>query len=114
MLREARSVIEAAQEQAEGIVREAKALAARIRAESERELDAATQRRDSINAQLSNVRQMLATLSGAVPGSFIGAGLEEPAPAPPEGDAVDAVEADESAAESESQGPVEQDDQVNR
>jgi len=36
----------------------------RIRSESDRELAAATQRRDAINAQLTNVRQMLATLSG--------------------------------------------------
>ncbi|HEX6936306.1 MAG TPA: hypothetical protein VF227_07285, partial [Actinomycetes bacterium] len=39
--------------------------AERIRSESERELAAATQRRDSINSQLTNVRQMLATLTGA-------------------------------------------------
>jgi hypothetical protein len=35
-----------------------------VRADSERELAAASQRRDSINAQLANVRQMLATLTG--------------------------------------------------
>ena len=35
-----------------------------MRADSDRELAAATQRRDTINAQLSNVRQMLATLTG--------------------------------------------------
>jgi hypothetical protein len=45
-------------------VAEAKAKADRIREDSERVLAAATQRRDSINAQLTNVRQMLATLSG--------------------------------------------------
>ena len=115
--REARGLVEAAQEQSEGIIREAKTLAARIRAESERELDAATQRRDSINAQLSNVRQMLATLSGAAPGAFLGHGLdEEPAPSPPEGDEVDALETDESAAQmpAESQEPADQDEQVNR
>jgi len=39
----------------------------RIRSESERELSAATQRRNAINAQLTNVRQMLATLSGTTP-----------------------------------------------
>jgi 4-hydroxy-3-methylbut-2-enyl diphosphate reductase IspH len=49
---------------AEQIVAEAKARAERIREESERELAAATQRRNAINAQLANVRQMLATLSG--------------------------------------------------
>ncbi|PZS25493.1 MAG: hypothetical protein DLM58_22370 [Pseudonocardiales bacterium] len=53
---------------AEQIVAEAIARADRIRSESERELLAATQRRDSINAQLANVRHMLATLSGAAPG----------------------------------------------
>jgi hypothetical protein len=53
---------------AEQIVAEAIARADRIRSESERELRASTQRRDSINAQLANVRQMLATLSGAAPG----------------------------------------------
>lgn len=52
---------------AEQIVAEAIARADRIRSESERELLAATQRRDSINAQLANVRHMLATLSGAAP-----------------------------------------------
>ena len=115
--REAQGLVDAAQQQADGIVREAKALAARIRAESERELEAATQRRDSINAQLSNVRQMLATLSGAAPGAFLGHGLdEEPAPSPPEGDEVDALETDESAAQmpAESQEPADQDEQVNR
>ena len=46
------------------MVAEAKTKAERIREDSERVLVAATQRRDSINAQLTNVRQMLATLSG--------------------------------------------------
>ena len=46
------------------LVSEAKTKADRIRGDSERELAAATQRRDSINAQLSNVRQMLAALGG--------------------------------------------------
>jgi hypothetical protein len=45
-------------------VSDAKAAAAKVRADSDRELSAATQRRDSINAQLANVRQMLATLTG--------------------------------------------------
>jgi cell division septum initiation protein DivIVA len=52
---------------AEQIVAEAIARADRIRSESERELLAASQRRDSINAQLANVRHMLTTLSGASP-----------------------------------------------
>ena len=57
-----------AEERSTTMVSEARASADRVRAESERELAAAAQRRDSINAQLSNVRQMLATLTGTVPG----------------------------------------------
>lgn len=49
---------------AEEIIAEARTKAERIRRDSERELAAVTQRRDSITAQLSNVRQMLATLGG--------------------------------------------------
>ncbi len=44
---------------------DANAKADRIRSESERELAALTNRRDSINAQLTNVREMLASLTGA-------------------------------------------------
>ena len=54
-----------AEERSTTMVAEARATADRVRAESDRELAAAAQRRDSINAQLSNVRQMLQTLSGA-------------------------------------------------
>ena len=58
-----------AEERSTSMVAEARATADRVRAESERELAAAGQRRDSINAQLSNVRQMLTTLSGSgIPG----------------------------------------------
>ncbi|MDT4926753.1 MAG: hypothetical protein QOG01_4466 [Pseudonocardiales bacterium] len=53
-----------AERKAEQIIADAMERADRIRAESERELSAATQRRNAINAQLTNVRQMLATLSG--------------------------------------------------
>jgi hypothetical protein len=56
--------LEQARVQAETLVSEAKTKAERIRDDSERMLVAATQRRDSINAQLTNVRQMLATLTG--------------------------------------------------
>jgi chromosome segregation ATPase len=65
----ARTIAEAEQKAAQ-VVAEAMTRADRIRAESERELAAATQRRDSINSQLTNVRQMLATLSGTTPGQF--------------------------------------------
>jgi cell division septum initiation protein DivIVA len=63
-VRESRRLVEEAEKQAASIVGEARAQAARVRADSDRELSAATQRRDSINAQLTNVRQMLATLTG--------------------------------------------------
>ena len=62
--REARRLVEEAQRQASTIVSEAEATAARIREESERKLAADTQRRDLINAQLADVRQMLAALTG--------------------------------------------------
>jgi hypothetical protein len=53
-----------AQQQADHILIEAKAKADRIRNELERELVALANRRDSISAQLTNVRAMLATLTG--------------------------------------------------
>ena len=63
---EAGNLVRAAEAQAASIVEDARTRAARMRAESDRELAAATQRRDAINAQLGNVRQMLATLTGSV------------------------------------------------
>ena len=63
--RKSKRTLDEAARQADEIVAQAKAQAERIRTESERELTASTQRRDSINAQLTNVRQMLATLTGA-------------------------------------------------
>ena len=68
---QARRTLVEAEERAETIVREARATADRIRSDSDRELAAATQRRDSINAQLTNVRQMLATLSGSATGYIV-------------------------------------------
>jgi cell division septum initiation protein DivIVA len=68
---QARRTIVEAEERADTIIREAKAAADRIRSDSDRELAAATQRRDSINAQLTNVRQMLATLSGSATGFIV-------------------------------------------
>jgi hypothetical protein len=65
-----------AERRAEQIVGDAMERADRIRAESERELAAAGQRRDAINSQLSNVRQMLATLQGTA-GSAV---ADEPEP----------------------------------
>ena len=63
--RKSKRTLDEANRRAEEIVAQAKATAERIRTESERELAASTQRRDSINSQLTNVRQMLATLTGA-------------------------------------------------
>jgi hypothetical protein len=63
-------MLEDSQKEAESIVSQARAHADRIREESDRELVAATQRRDSINAQLTNVRQMLATLTSAAPAAL--------------------------------------------
>jgi len=93
-------MLDEAEERSTTMVAEARASADRVRAESDRELAAAAQRRDSINAQLSNVRQMLATLTGTVPGVV---GLSD-APAPsataPHGDPVaDAARAESDAPE---------------
>jgi cell division septum initiation protein DivIVA len=60
-----------AERKAEQIIADAMERADRVRAESERELSAAVQRRNAINAQLTNVRQMLATLSGAAPAASL-------------------------------------------
>jgi 4-hydroxy-3-methylbut-2-enyl diphosphate reductase IspH len=56
--------LEQAMARAQTLVAEAKTKAERIRDNSERELAEATQRRDSINAQLSNARHQLAALGG--------------------------------------------------
>ncbi len=74
--RRARQTIETAQRQADDIVADARAKTDRIRSESERELAALTHRRDSINAQLHNVREMLATLTGGAVGNLAGLGLD--------------------------------------
>jgi len=62
---EAVAILDQAKAEASAMVTTAKEQAERIRRDSERELAAATARRDSITAQLSNVRNMLATLGGA-------------------------------------------------
>ena len=56
--------LKAARDEAGHHVDSARLTAEKIRRESERELQAATSRRDAITAQLTNVRQMLATLGG--------------------------------------------------
>jgi cell division septum initiation protein DivIVA len=59
---QAEATLKAAREEAVQQIAAARASAVKIRRESERELQAAVARRDAINAQLANVRQMLATL----------------------------------------------------
>jgi DivIVA domain-containing protein len=71
---EASRTLEAARTEAAALVHAAKEQADRIRRDSERELAAATARRDSITAQLSNVRNMLGTLGG---GAAVGLPAEE-------------------------------------
>jgi len=91
-----------AEERSSTMINEARASADRVRAESERELAAAAQRRDSINAQLSNVRQMLATLAGTVPGVVL---PEESEPAAAADEPVEAVtEAEVVEAQGEATG----------
>ena len=88
---ESQRVLDSAKSEAEQLVSAAKEQAERIRRDSERELSAATARRDSITAQLSNVRQMLATLGGgAIADAF---GDHEAAATPPVA-AASATEAD--------------------
>ena len=93
---EAQSLLESAREEAGALVTAAREKAERIRRDSERELAAATARRDSITAQLSNVRQMLSTLGGA---SMVEQLVEAAAPAEagPGAGAVDAADADAPA-----------------
>ena len=77
---EASRTLEAARAEAAALVGSAKEQAERIRRDSERELAAATARRDSITAQLSNVRNMLATLGGTPGVGPFGAEPEQAAP----------------------------------
>ncbi|MDN5769114.1 MAG: hypothetical protein L0H96_25455 [Humibacillus sp.] len=109
------AALEAAQAQADQVVSEAHDHASRLREESDRELAAATSQRDSITGQLSNVRQMLATLGGGVrieglapaddvqaadvPTNEHGSGTETAQPAPDEAESGSGVD---GAAEAES------------
>ncbi len=95
---QARRMIEDAEQRANETVAQSRAHADRVRSESERELAAATQRRDSINAQLSNVRQMLATLAGAAPSGLLFSVAEE-------GGDASAVEADTASLDGPDGGP---------
>jgi len=83
--RRAKQLLEAARREAEDLVADARAKAERQRMESERELAALTHRRDSINAQLSNVREMLATLTGSAAALVHDAAGAMPAQGGPQG-----------------------------
>jgi cell division septum initiation protein DivIVA len=81
---EIEAMIRDAHNEAAKVIDQARVAAERVRRESEREVQAATARRDAITAQLSNVRQMLATMGGAAMVGNLTAELEEeltPAPA---------------------------------
>ncbi|MGC4110348.1 MAG: DivIVA domain-containing protein [Nocardioides sp.] len=102
--REASRLVEEARQEAARIVNDAKATAERVRGDSDRELAAASQRRDSINAQLANVRQMLATLTGTaqMPLSAFGADDEDdPADPADTADTADAPDAAGASGESD-------------
>lgn len=72
----ARSILEDAHTRADGIVAEATATAESIRVDGEKEVAVISKQRDEINAQLSNVREMLASLTG---GSIPAAPIPAPA-----------------------------------
>jgi len=76
--READHLLSGAREDAEHIVREARETAEKVRRESERELAAASHQREAITAQLSNVRQMLATIGGGAGGAMLDAVVGTP------------------------------------
>jgi cell division septum initiation protein DivIVA len=72
--RRAAQILDSARREAEAMISEATAKASRARSEVERELANLIRRRDSVQAQLQNVREMLATMTGA---SVASAGDEE-------------------------------------
>lgn len=97
--RRARQMIDSAQSEAEELVGEARAKAERLRLEGERDLAALLQRREAINAQLKNVRAMLATLSGS---PAIDLGDDEPLNLAALGDLTDVGGSSSKSSDSES------------
>ena len=71
-------ILESARREAESVISEATAKATRQRGEVERELTTLVRRRDSVQAQLQNVREMLATMTGASTGAEDDEPAEEP------------------------------------
>jgi len=61
----AATIVKAARVEASDLIEQARMAAEKVRRESDRELQAAGARRDAILAQLTNVRQMLATVGSA-------------------------------------------------
>jgi DivIVA domain-containing protein len=80
---QAEAALTAANNQAYEIVEQARLSAERVRRESERELQAAGARRDAITAQLTNIRQMLATVGGSALVDSLDSGIDA-SPANPE------------------------------
>jgi cell division septum initiation protein DivIVA len=99
---QAEAVLKAAREEAVQHIAAARASAVKIRRESERELQAAVARRDAINAQLANVRQMLNTLDNT--GSSLSTKLLE--------EDHDATAAEETEFEPEHQGEEQASEEV--
>ncbi|RYU11024.1 hypothetical protein [Nocardioides iriomotensis] len=106
--RRAARLVEEAEQKAAAIVTEAKTAAARVRADSDRELAAATQRRDSINAQLANVRQMLVTLTGSAPVAFMDEPEVQQATETADESVAEAAAEPETPAEEPAQEPAEE------
>jgi DivIVA domain-containing protein len=114
---QAEAHLKSARDEAAQHVDSARLAAEKIRRESERELQAATSRRDAITAQLTNVRQMLATLGGAaivnplaepdVPAEAAAAEDTTTDEALVEGDTEDA-ELEREEADAEAEGMIEQ------
>lgn len=65
--RDAEQLLADARQRADDLITSATGHAEQVRRVSERELSAATSHRDSVDAQLTDVRQMLQMLSGAAP-----------------------------------------------
>lgn len=108
---QAAGLLDHARQEAAALVAAAREQADRVRRDSERKLAAVTAQRDSINAQLTNVRQMLATLGGPsfvdpfgapvagaaeVPG---GPDVESAAAVEPVGEVIEELDAELMAAE---------------
>jgi hypothetical protein len=86
-------IIADAMKRAQEVVDNAHARAAEIKAQSDRELAAATEKRNHISAQLNHVRQMLASLGGGtVPDPLADTQTMEPVAEPAAQGSADAVE----------------------